>query len=96
MGRRRGPREEREGLVDFLEMSFVGVVATLELEGADGDERRVGGEALVFRIKDGREFGEFGFVSRGDAQGASSPCQRRAGKVQNESPFVEVRANTTK
>lgn len=43
------------------------VVAGVELEGADGEEGLVGGEALGVRVEDGDELAEFVGGGGGDA-----------------------------
>lgn len=50
-------REQREGLVDLVGVRVGGLVARVQLQGADGDEGGVVRVALVLRVEDLGELG---------------------------------------
>lgn len=62
--------EEAVGLVELAGVGVGVVVAGVELEGADGEEGLVGCVAFRVGVEDGDEFGEFGAVFWGDAEGS--------------------------
>lgn len=61
--------EEGVGFVKLRSVRGGRVVAGVELEGTDGKEGVIGGEALRVRVKDGNELGKF-VLARRDAEGA--------------------------
>lgn len=66
--------EERVGLVELAGVGGGRVVARVELEGADGEEGVVLGEAFRVRVEDGDELGQL-VLFGGDAEG--TVCGRR-------------------